>query len=91
MLQLLVGNNNPYTEKEQIFDPAIIATKIRFIPYTSHMRIVCMRVELYGCQWTGKWDIWMYIFLSTFSDHVFIYICKTTCCKRQKNKVGSIF
>nr|XP_012232538.1 PREDICTED: discoidin domain-containing receptor 2-like isoform X3 [Linepithema humile] len=51
-MELLVGNNNPYTEKEQIFDPAVIATKIRFIPYTSHMRIVCMRVELYGCPWT---------------------------------------
>ncbi|KAF7391893.1 hypothetical protein HZH68_011436 [Vespula germanica] len=48
---LLAGNNNPYTEKEQIFDPAIVATKIRFIPYTSHMRMVCMRVELYGCPW----------------------------------------
>ncbi|KAL2724335.1 discoidin domain-containing receptor 2 isoform X2, partial [Vespula squamosa] len=50
-LTLLAGNNNPYTEKEQIFDPAIVATKIRFIPYTSHMRMVCMRVELYGCPW----------------------------------------
>ncbi|KAI4489613.1 hypothetical protein M0802_010974 [Mischocyttarus mexicanus] len=49
--ELLAGNNNPYTEKEQIFDPAIVATKIRFIPYTSHMRMVCMRVELYGCSW----------------------------------------
>ncbi|XP_046827642.1 discoidin domain-containing receptor 2-like isoform X1 [Vespa crabro] len=49
--ELLAGNNNPYTEKEQIFDPAIVATKIRFIPYTSHMRMVCMRVELYGCPW----------------------------------------
>ncbi|CAK9798437.1 Discoidin domain-containing receptor 2 [Anthophora quadrimaculata] len=52
MLQLLAGNNNPYSEKEQIFDPAIVATKIRFIPYTSHMRMVCIRVELYGCPWT---------------------------------------
>ncbi|KYQ59141.1 Discoidin domain-containing receptor 2 [Trachymyrmex zeteki] len=51
-IELLVGNNNPYSEEEQIFDPAIIATKIRFIPYTSHMRTVCMRVELYGCSWT---------------------------------------
>ncbi|EZA55710.1 hypothetical protein DMN91_009358 [Ooceraea biroi] len=51
-MELLIGNNNPYTEKEQVFDPAIVATKFRFIPYTSHMRIVCMRVELYGCPWT---------------------------------------
>ncbi|XP_012279165.1 discoidin domain-containing receptor 2 [Orussus abietinus] len=49
---LLVGNNNPYTEKEQIFDPPIIATKIRVIPYTPHIRTVCLRLELYGCSWT---------------------------------------
>lgn len=54
MLQLLVGNNNVYTEQEQIFDPPIVATKIRFIPYTSHVRMMCMRVELYGCPWTGE-------------------------------------
>ncbi|XP_076649436.1 discoidin domain-containing receptor 2 [Halictus rubicundus] len=51
-MELLAGNNNPYTEKEQVFDPAIVATKVRFIPYTSHMRMVCIRVELYGCPWT---------------------------------------
>ncbi|XP_058790523.1 discoidin domain-containing receptor 2 isoform X2 [Phymastichus coffea] len=51
-MDLLVGNDNPQTEKEQSFDPPIVATKIRFIPYTSHIRIVCMRVELYGCPWT---------------------------------------
>ncbi|XP_043518644.1 discoidin domain-containing receptor 2, partial [Frieseomelitta varia] len=50
-MELLAGNNNPYSEKEQIFDPAIVATKVRFIPYTSHMRMVCIRVELYGCPW----------------------------------------
>ncbi|PBC31948.1 Discoidin domain-containing receptor [Apis cerana cerana] len=50
--KLLAGNNNPYSEKEQLFDPAIVATKVRFIPYTSHMRMVCIRVELYGCPWT---------------------------------------
>ncbi|XP_076749546.1 discoidin domain-containing receptor 2 isoform X1 [Xylocopa sonorina] len=51
-MELLAGNNNQYSEKEQIFDPAIVATKIRFIPYTSHMRMVCIRLELYGCPWT---------------------------------------
>lgn len=51
-MELLAGNNNPYSEKEQVFDPAIVATKVRFIPYTSHMRMVCIRVELYGCPWT---------------------------------------
>uniref|UniRef100_A0ABD2WJD2 Discoidin domain-containing receptor 2 n=1 Tax=Trichogramma kaykai TaxID=54128 RepID=A0ABD2WJD2_9HYME len=51
-VDLLVGNDNPQTEKEQIFDPPLVASKVRFIPYTSHIRIVCMRVELYGCPWS---------------------------------------
>lgn len=57
VFQLLAGNNNPYSEKEQVFDPAIVATKVRFIPYTSHMRMVCIRVELYGCPWTGEYNL----------------------------------
>ncbi|KAJ8683764.1 hypothetical protein QAD02_019556, partial [Eretmocerus hayati] len=50
-IDLLVGNDNPQTEKEQILDPPLMASKVRFIPYTSHIRIICMRVELYGCPW----------------------------------------
>ncbi|XP_066592501.1 discoidin domain-containing receptor 2 isoform X2 [Prorops nasuta] len=58
-MDLLAGNHNARSEAEQIFDPAIVATKIRFIPYTSHIRMVCMRVELYGCPWTGyEWVGW---------------------------------
>lgn len=66
LLQLLVGNDNPQTEKEQIFDPPIVASRVRFIPYTSHMRIVCMRVELYGCPWIGKGNIYDFEFLAVW-------------------------
>jgi len=38
-------------------DPALIARRVRFVPYSSHSKIVCLRVELYGCVWTGKSDI----------------------------------
>ncbi|VVC94329.1 unnamed protein product [Leptidea sinapis] len=48
----LSGNTNTYLEKKNQLDPPIWASKIRFIPYSSHRRTVCMRVELYGCYWS---------------------------------------
>ncbi|XP_060535440.1 discoidin domain-containing receptor tyrosine kinase B-like [Cylas formicarius] len=50
--ELLKGNINTYLEYKTQLDPPIWASKIRFIPYSSHKRTVCMRVELYGCRWS---------------------------------------
>ncbi|KAJ8977816.1 hypothetical protein NQ317_007517 [Molorchus minor] len=52
-IYLLPGNTNTFTIVDQKLDPPIIATKIRFLPYSYHVRTVCMRVELVGCRWTG--------------------------------------
>lgn len=30
-----------------------MASKVRFLPYSSHPRTVCMRVEVYGCLYTN--------------------------------------
>nr|XP_024218866.1 discoidin domain-containing receptor 2 isoform X2 [Halyomorpha halys] len=49
--QMLEGNTNTYTVVEQKIDPVIVATKVRFIPYSVHFRTVCMRVEIIGCPW----------------------------------------
>ncbi|KAF7281294.1 discoidin domain-containing receptor 2-like isoform X2 [Rhynchophorus ferrugineus] len=49
--ELLKGNINTYLESKTILDPPIWASKIRFLPYSSHKRTVCLRVELYGCRW----------------------------------------
>lgn len=43
-------------------DTPILASKIRFVPWSVHPRTVCMRVELYGCPYTGQ--LW-----SAFSFH----------------------
>ncbi|OXA57431.1 Discoidin domain-containing receptor 2 [Folsomia candida] len=51
---ILKGNVNTYTENQQQLNPPIIASKVRFIPYSLHIRTVCMRVEVYGCNFTGK-------------------------------------
>ncbi|XP_057663991.1 discoidin domain-containing receptor 2-like [Diorhabda carinulata] len=50
--EVITGNINPYLEAKRELDPPIWASKFRFYPYSYHKRTVCMRVELYGCQWT---------------------------------------
>lgn len=55
MLQIVPGNINTYTVADQKFDPPIIASKVRIIPYSNQMRTVCMRIELMGCLHQGKW------------------------------------
>ena len=37
-------------------EPPIIARFVRFMPVSDHSMNVCMRVELYGCEWLGKTD-----------------------------------
>ncbi|KAF4518476.1 hypothetical protein B566_EDAN006481 [Ephemera danica] len=49
---LLPGNTNTYTVVEQTLEPPILATRLRFVPYSLHVRTVCMRVEILGCTWT---------------------------------------
>lgn len=50
--ELIKGNINTYLASKQVLDPPIWASKVRFLPYSSHKRTVCMRVEVYGCKWT---------------------------------------
>lgn len=45
------GNDNTYLSELRTVSPPIIAKRIRFIPYSQHARTVCMRVEMYGCEW----------------------------------------
>ncbi|KAK9499609.1 hypothetical protein O3M35_002624 [Rhynocoris fuscipes] len=52
---MLPGNANTYTVVEQKVDPILIASKIRFIPYSVHLRTVCMRVDVLGCPWQGRY------------------------------------
>lgn len=52
--QVIQGNTNTYLESKHELEPPLWASKIRFLPYSYHRRTVCMRVELYGCYWSGK-------------------------------------
>ncbi len=49
-MQVLPGNRNTYVENRNDLHPPIVASKVRFVPYSKHPRTVCMRVELYGCR-----------------------------------------
>ncbi|XP_075875840.1 discoidin domain-containing receptor 2-like [Nelusetta ayraudi] len=49
--QVIEGNRNAYDVVLKDLEPPIIARFVRFMPVTDHSMIVCMRVELYGCQW----------------------------------------
>lgn len=53
-LQILTGNINTYSEVENALQPIIVASKVRIYPYSQYDRTVCLRVELVGCPWIGK-------------------------------------
>lgn len=53
-MQVIEGNRNAYDVVLKDLEPPIIARFVRFMPVTDHSMIVCMRVELYGCQWLGQ-------------------------------------
>lgn len=52
--QVIEGNRNAYDIVLKDLEPPIIARFVRFMPVTDHSMNVCMRVELYGCEWLGK-------------------------------------
>uniref|UniRef100_A0AAX7T7C5 receptor protein-tyrosine kinase n=1 Tax=Astatotilapia calliptera TaxID=8154 RepID=A0AAX7T7C5_ASTCA len=49
--QVIEGNRNAYDIVLKDLEPPIIARYVRFMPVTDHSMNVCMRVELYGCEW----------------------------------------
>ncbi|KAL0101425.1 hypothetical protein PUN28_018925 [Cardiocondyla obscurior] len=50
--EVIQGNKNTYLESKHELEPPLWASKIRFLPYSYYKRMVCMRVELYGCYWS---------------------------------------
>ncbi|XP_049588219.1 discoidin domain-containing receptor 2 [Syngnathus scovelli] len=49
--QVIEGNRNAYDIVLKDLEPPVIARFVRFMPVTDHSMNVCMRVELYGCEW----------------------------------------
>jgi len=71
---VLQGNVNTYIAELREVDPPIIARSVRFVPYSVHPKPACMRVELYGCTWTGKNILLLYIHLYAPHYHYYYYI-----------------
>uniref|UniRef100_A0A8C1ZN53 Discoidin domain-containing receptor 2 n=1 Tax=Cyprinus carpio TaxID=7962 RepID=A0A8C1ZN53_CYPCA len=49
--EVIEGNRNAYDIVLKDMEPPIIARFVRFMPVIDHSMNVCMRVELYGCEW----------------------------------------
>ncbi|XP_062848997.1 discoidin domain-containing receptor 2 [Trichomycterus rosablanca] len=49
--RVIEGNKNTYDVVLKDLEPPIIARFVRFLPVTDNSMNVCMRVELYGCEW----------------------------------------
>lgn len=52
--QVLQANRDTNTIVDRPLVPAIIASKIRLVPYSGHPRMVCLRAEIIGCYHYGK-------------------------------------
>ncbi|XP_049762507.1 discoidin domain-containing receptor 2-like isoform X1 [Schistocerca cancellata] len=48
--KVLVGNGDTTTVVERRLQPPVIATRVRVVPFSEHMRTVCVRLELVGCK-----------------------------------------
>lgn len=54
-MQLLKSNddvNSPV--KNELSPPIIGANLVRILPFSHHLRTVCLRLELHGCPYDGK-------------------------------------
>ena len=49
--KVMRGNSNTYVANVNLLTPSIVASKVRFVPYSQHPRTVCMRVEVFGCRY----------------------------------------
>lgn len=56
--QLLRANEDVQTAVRNELSPPIVgANMIRLLPYSQHLRTVCLRFELYGCPYDGKFPL----------------------------------
>ena len=54
---ILEANKNTFAAVETKLDSAILASKIRIIPFSKHARTICLRVELKGCNINNSGEI----------------------------------
>ena len=60
--QELQGNDDTYNVVENQLSPPIVgASLIRIYPKSQHTRTVCLRLELHGCLYEGKNQVFSFI------------------------------
>ena len=52
--QLFEGNNDANSIIATHIGPPIIALAFRIVPVVKYVQSVCLRLEVYGCEWEGK-------------------------------------
>lgn len=57
---------------KQELRPAIVASKVRFLPHSQHPRTVCMRVELFGCEYSSPVLSYRVLQGDQFSPNVYL-------------------
>lgn len=77
-VQVIEGNRNAYDIVLKDLEPPIIAHFVRFMPVIDHSMNVCMRVELYGCEWLGKRWQGLKGFTVTFQNNQGSLVCLST-------------
>ena len=70
--QSMAGNVNTYMANKQDLVPAIVASRVRFLPLSHHPRTVCMRVELFGCPYTSPVLSYSVVQGDQFSPRVYL-------------------
>lgn len=55
--EVLNANTNTYSAVKNELNPVILAQKIRFHPFCQFKRTICMRVEVYGCNYHGGYRV----------------------------------
>ena len=70
--QVMQGNRNTYMANKQSLQPAVVASRVRFLPHSRHPRTVCMRVELYGCPYNSPVQSYQVVQGDQFSPRVFL-------------------
>lgn len=51
--QIIRGNSDTQSAVLRLFDGGVIAKLVRLIPVSESIRTVCLRFELFGCEYKG--------------------------------------
>lgn len=54
LVEVMDGNEDTENAVRRDLDPPVVASRIRIVPYSTHARTMCLRVEFYGCLYNGS-------------------------------------